>query len=118
MEKATRVEELKKENQLLRNKIEEAQQQRLNSSTLKNEIEKFVKESENNILEMNKQVTEEGATQNEKLHQLTIQYEGILKNQIQLLTINKELSEKKENKDQDFNQIAEKLTAEYEGKIK
>lgn len=41
----------------------------------------------------------------------------MLKNQISLLTVNKELSEKKEDQDKIFNETIEKMTAEYEGKI-
>ena len=34
-----------------------------------------------------------------------------------MLTVNKELSEKKEDQDKIFNETIEKMTAEYEGKI-
>ena len=63
-------------------------------------------------------MSEESRTQNEKLHALTVEYEKNLKRQIELLTINKDLSEKKETQDAVFNEAVEKLTQEYEGKIR
>ena len=52
---------------------------------------------------MTQKVSEESGAQNEKLHELTVEYEKNLKKQIELLTINKELSEKKEVQDAAFN---------------
>lgn len=67
---------------------------------------------------MTQSVSEDTDQQNAKIHELTTEYEGLLKRQIQLLTANKQLSEKKEQKDNLFNEVVENLTAEYEGKIK
>ena len=60
---------------------------------------------------MTQSVAEETDGQNEKIHQLTSEYEAILKNQIQLLTLNKQLSEKKDKQDNLFNEVVENLTA-------
>ena len=68
----SKAEQLAAENQALRAKIQQFNEQRMNSSGLKGEIEKFVKESENNINQMTQKVSEESGTQNEKLHELTV----------------------------------------------
>jgi hypothetical protein len=49
---------------------------------------------------------------------MTSHYEQALKRQIELLTVNKALSEEKEAQDSVFNESVEKLTQEYEGQIK
>ena len=49
---------------------------------------------------------------------MTGNYEAVLKRQIELLNHNKRLSQEKEQQDGLFNQAVEKLTLEYEGKIK
>lgn len=52
---------------------------------------------------MTQSVSEETDQQNAQIHGLTTEYEGLLKQQIQLLTANKQLSEKKETQDNLFN---------------
>ena len=99
-------------------KIAEFRKQTVNTVNIDQEIKKFVDESEKNINEMTEKVSQENSQRNAKLHELTVKYEGLLKNQISLLTTNKELSAKKENQDQIFNDNVEKMTQEYEGKIK
>ena len=88
------------------------------SGHLQTEITKFMDESKKNLNEMNTRIADENTKQNEALHALTGNYEGILKTQIELLTENKALSEKKEAQDNIFNENVEKLTKEYEGQIK
>ena len=99
-------------------KIAEFRKQTVNTVNIDQEIKKFVDESEKNINEMTEKVSQENSQRNAKLHELTVKYEGLLKNQISLLTTNKELNAKKENQDQIFNDNVEKMTQEYEGKIK
>lgn len=55
---------------------------------------------------------------NKKLQEATTKYEAVLKQQIGLLTKNKELNQKKEQQDQVFNERVEKITKNYEARIK
>ena len=74
-------------------------------------------ESKKNLEEMQTSITEESQRQNQELHGKTAEYEGMLKTQIQLLTKNKELTEVKEKKDENFNKNVEKLASDYEKQI-
>ena len=113
----SRVEQLRHENDSLRERIALFKENQA-SGHLQAEITKFMDESKKNLNEMNTRIADENTKQNEALHALTGNYEGILKTQIELLTENKALSEKKEAQDNIFNENVEKLTKEYEGQIK
>ena len=67
---------------------------------------------------MTEQVREKGQKQTAQIHELTGQYETLLQKQIQLLTLNKELSGKKQAQDDLFNENVENMTKEYETKIR
>ena len=101
---------IRQENEALRAKIQEFKSQRMNAVNIDGEIKKFIDESEKNIIEMTEKVNKENAERNSLLHELTVRYEGILKNQITLLTTNKDLSAKKEDQDKIFNDNVEKMT--------
>lgn len=96
-------EALIQENQILRSKIDDFKRQRMNGSNIDGEIKKFVTESEKNINEMSEKVNLENQQSNRLLHELTVQYEGVLKQQIGLLTVNKDLTARKEKQDEIFN---------------
>ena len=81
-------------------------------------ISKFVEESKKNLNEMNQKITEEHSNQNTLLHDMTVNYEAVLKKQIQLLNQNKAASEAKDQQEKQFNSGVEKLTLEYEAQIK
>ena len=101
---------IRQENEALRAKIQEFKSQRMNAVNIDGEIKKFIDESEKNIIEMTEKVNKENAERNSLLHELTVRYEGILKNQITLLTTNKDVSAKKEDQDKIFNDNVEKMT--------
>ena len=49
---------------------------------------------------------------------MTANYQTVLKKQIELLNINKQLSQQKDQQDKLYSQGIEELTATYEGQIK
>ncbi len=53
---------------------------------------------------MTEKISQENTAMNKNLHDLTAKYEAVLKNQITLLTKNKELNLRKEKQDEVFNQ--------------
>lgn len=48
---------------------------------------------------MTDKISQENAAMNRNLHELTAKYENVLKNQITLLTKNKELNQRKEKQE-------------------
>lgn len=93
------IQNLREENQFLRNRIQDFQKQTLNASNIDGEIKKFIQESQKNIKEMTDKVSQQNAQMNFKLQELTAKYESTLKNQIGLLTKNKELNKRKQEQD-------------------
>lgn len=93
------IQNLREENQFLRNRIQDFQKQTLNANNIDGEIKKFIQESQKNIKEMTDKVSQQNAQMNLKLQELTAKYESTLKNQIGLLTKNKELNKRKQEQD-------------------
>lgn len=112
-----RTQQLRLENDQLRQRIAHLQAQQANNN-LQTEIDRFVNESKRNLTDMSQKIAAEQNKQNGLLHTMTANYEAVLKNQIELLNENKKLTEQKDHQDKEFNGAVEKLTAEYEGQIK
>ena len=86
---ATRVQELRRENLELRERLSHLKSQSLNANKIDSEINKFIQESEKNVEAMSEQVRDKGQKQTTQIHEQTGQYEALLQKQIKLLTLNK-----------------------------
>lgn len=77
----SRADQLRLENQELKQRIQQLQNHRSNND-LQAKINTFVSSSKQNLADMQKKIAEEHAQQNQLLHTLTSNYEATLKRQI------------------------------------
>lgn len=76
-------------------------------------MKEFAQKSKATLNELSQQVVLENAEANKLLHGLTGKYEATLQKQIELLTINQRLAQKKEETEQSFSKRIDDVTAQY-----
>ena len=99
---STRVEQLRTENDKLRQRVAQIQAHQ-NNNDLQAKVTTFVESSKKNLADMNQKIMEEHSQQNNLLHTLTANYEAVLKKQIELLNENKLLTAQKDQQEKVFN---------------
>lgn len=109
---------MKEENKLLVAQITEAsEKQKALSQKLTHDINTFQENSKNKLNEMSQQILAESSESHTILADLTNKYEGVLKDQIKLLTENQRLSKLKEEEESSFKNRIDEISKQYEKRI-
>jgi len=87
------------------------------SEKFKVDMKDFAEKSKLTLNELNQQVIMESSEANKLLHNLTGKYETVLQRQIDLLTLNQQLVQEKEEHEQNFSKRLDAVTGQYEQRI-